>query len=149
MKITSNNGLYGHSIDTVASHFEEEEPLESIDDIEAHMIGNLLPDDDELLSGVTDGLEFVLPSKGGNEMEDLDLFSSVGGMDLEEDCSSDGHKRFKYHGDGNGSMNGEHPFGEHPSRTLFVRNINSNVEDSELRALFEVCFFFRSLYYAI
>ncbi|OWM76281.1 hypothetical protein CDL15_Pgr009927 [Punica granatum] len=34
-------------------------------------------------------------------------------------------------------MNGEHPYGGHPSRTLFVRNINSNVEDSELRALFE------------
>jgi hypothetical protein len=33
---------------------------------------------------------------------------------------------------------GEHPLGEHPSRTLFVRNINSNVEDDELTSLFEV-----------
>lgn len=33
---------------------------------------------------------------------------------------------------------GEHPYGEHPSRTLFVRNINSNVEDIELKSLFEV-----------
>lgn len=32
---------------------------------------------------------------------------------------------------------GEHPLGEHPSRTLFVRNINSNVEDEELSTLFE------------
>lgn len=32
---------------------------------------------------------------------------------------------------------GEHPLGEYPSRTLFVRNINSNVEDEELRCLFE------------
>eukprot|EP00951_Prasinocladus_malaysianus_P045570 scaffold609299_cov43-Prasinocladus_malaysianus.AAC.1 len=31
----------------------------------------------------------------------------------------------------------EHPFGEHPSRTLFVRNINWSVEEAELRALFE------------
>jgi len=31
----------------------------------------------------------------------------------------------------------EHPLGEHPSRTLFVRNINSNVEDEELKKLFE------------
>ena len=37
-----------------------------------------------------------------------------------------------------GTVAGEHPYGEHPSRTLFVRNINSNVEDSELRSLFEV-----------
>ena len=34
----------------------------------------------------------------------------------------------------------EHPVGEHPSRTLFVRNINSNVEEQELRTLFEVPF---------
>ena len=41
---------------------------------------------------------------------------------------------------GVGIVSGEHPLGEHPSRTLFVRNINSNVEDSELRSLFEVTF---------
>jgi hypothetical protein len=35
---------------------------------------------------------------------------------------------------------GEHPLGEHPSRTLFVRNINSNVEDEELKSLFEVSY---------
>lgn len=33
---------------------------------------------------------------------------------------------------------GEHPFGEHPSRTLFVRNIHSSVDDEELRTLFSV-----------
>ncbi|KAK4791166.1 hypothetical protein SAY86_031579 [Trapa natans] len=137
MKITSNNGFHGQSINTVASHYEEEEPPESMDDIEAHMIGDLLPDDDELLSGMTDGLEFVLPSKGTNEIDELDFFNSVGGMDLEEDCSSDKQKRFEYPGGGNGSTNGERPFGECPSRTLFVRNINSNIEDSELQSIFE------------
>ncbi|KAK4773544.1 hypothetical protein SAY87_028563 [Trapa incisa] len=145
MKLTSNNDLYGHSINTIASHYKEEKPPESMDDIEAHMIGDLLPNDDELLTGVTDGLEFVLPSKDTNEME-LDLFSNVGGMDLEEECSSDGQKIFEYSGGSNGSMNGDHPFGEHPSRTLFVRNINSNVEDSELRSLFEQYGNIRTLY---
>ena len=43
------------------------------------------------------------------------------------------------------AASGEHPYGEHPSRTLFVRNINSNVEDMELRALFEVHSLSRSL----
>lgn len=40
-----------------------------------------------------------------------------------------------------GGKNGgyiEHPMGEHPSRTLFVRNISSNVEDEELKQIFEV-----------
>jgi hypothetical protein len=33
---------------------------------------------------------------------------------------------------------GEHPYGEHPSRTLLVRNIHSSVDDEELRSLFSV-----------
>ena len=33
---------------------------------------------------------------------------------------------------------GEHPYGEYPSRTLFVRNIHSSVDDEELRQLFGV-----------
>ena len=40
-------------------------------------------------------------------------------------------------GDLAGGVGGEHPFGEHPSRTLFVRNINWSVEETEIRALFE------------
>jgi len=41
---------------------------------------------------------------------------------------------------------GEHPQGEHPSRTLFVRNINSSVDDTELSALFEAYGPIRSMY---
>jgi len=40
----------------------------------------------------------------------------------------------------------EHPHGEHPSRTLFVRNINSNVEEHEIRELFEAYGPTRSIY---
>jgi len=40
----------------------------------------------------------------------------------------------------------EHPHGEHPSRTLFVRNINSNVEEHEIRELFETYGPTRSIY---
>lgn len=147
VRLASNNGLYGHSVDTVASHYEEEEIVESLEELEAQTIGNLLPDDDDLLSGVTDGLGYNIQLNGGDDMEELDLFSSVGGMDLEDDGLSTGQKTCEFPGGvsngqlglSNGSIVGEHPYGEHPSRTLFVRNINSNVEDSELRTLFEVC----------
>ena len=140
-----NNAVYGHSVDTVNPHYEEEEIMESLEEIEAQTIGNLLPNDDDLLSGVIDGLDYKIQSNGGDDMDELDLFSSVGGMDLEDDGSSAGQKsEFPGITNGqlglcNGSIVGEHPYGEHPSRTLFVRNINSNVEDSELRTLFEVC----------
>ncbi|KAK6930746.1 RNA recognition motif domain [Dillenia turbinata] len=157
MRLSSNNPLYGHSVDTIASLFgEEEEPFESLEEIEAQTIGNLLPDNDDLLSGVTDGLDPIAQPSGGDNVEDLDLFISVGGMDLEDDGSSGGHTSSEILletsngqvGGSNGSVAGEHPYGEHPSRTLFVRNINSNVEDTELRQLFEQYGDIRTLYTA-
>ena len=139
MRLSSNNALYGHSIDTVASHYEEEESFESLEELEAKTIGNLLPDDDDLFSGVTEGLDFINVA----EAEELDVFSSVGGMDLGDDDSTVVRTNSEFPGENhlglcNGLVAAEHPCGEHPSRTLFVRNINSNVEDSELKALFEV-----------
>ena len=70
VKLSSTNAVYGHSVDTVASHYEEEEILECLEELEAQTIRNLLPDDDDLLSGVTDGLNYILPN-GGDDMEEL------------------------------------------------------------------------------
>lgn len=152
MRFSPSNALYGHSVDTVASHFEEEEVFESLEELEAQTIGNLLPDDDDLLAGVTDGLDCLVETTGEDDAEDLDFFSNVGGMDLGDDGLSVGQKNSEspglfnnLPGMHNGAMAGEHPLGEHPSRTLFVRNINSNVEDSELEALFEVHIFLQFL----
>lgn len=145
MRLSSNNALYGHSVGASASHYEEEEPpFESLEEIEAQTIGNLLPDDDDLLSGVTDGLDYnIAQPSSGDDVEDLDFFSSVGGMDLGEDggYSSSGQRSSDIPGGNSGSIGEQHPHGEHPSRTLFVRNINSNIEDTELQALFEVGYF--------
>ncbi|XP_009378802.2 protein MEI2-like 4 isoform X1 [Pyrus x bretschneideri] len=154
LRLSSNNTLYGHSVDTVASHYDEEEAFESLEEIEAQTIGNLLPNDDELLSGVTDGLDYSVQLSARDNMEELDLFSSVGGMDLGDGGLATGLKDSEYAGElsngllCNGSVVGEHPYGEHPSRTLFVRNINSNIEDSELRTLFEQYGDIRTLYTA-
>lgn len=115
----------------------------------------MLPgDEDELLAGITDDFDLGdLPT----QLEDLedDLFESGGGMEMDFD-SHDGIRfglsnltmsdgvplisinRHELLNSGNTVVVGEHPYGEHPSRTLFVRNINSNVEDSELKSLFEV-----------
>lgn len=142
-----------------------------VEDIDSTAIGNLLPgDEDELLAGIMDDFDLSgLPSK----LEDLDddLFDSGGGMELDYDSLeglavgmskvgiSDGYAGnvVQYGlpngagvgvGVGVGRVAGEHPYGEHPSRTLFVRNINSNVEDSELRAHFELYGDIRTLYTA-
>lgn len=136
----------------------------SPEDIKIQAPGTLLPDDEEeLLAGIAD--DFDLSGLPGS-LEDLedDLFGSGGGMELETDPQeslimsmsrvnlSDGtlanglpHYPLP---NGVGTVAGEHPYGEHPSRTLFVRNINSNVEDSELKALFEQYGDIRTLYTA-
>lgn len=131
--------------------------------ISDHAIGSLLPDEDELLAGMMDG--FDLNPFPNHESDDIDLFGSGGGMELELELESEsdnlniGMPKVSL-GDGMvtngmtqytnvvGTVAGEHPYGEHPSRTLFVRNINSNVEDSELRMLFEQYGDIRTLYTA-
>jgi len=134
---------------------QDTEGKDLLEDIEENTIGNMLPDDDELLAGIMEDFDLSdLP----NQLEDLedDLFGSGGGMELDYESSeslgiglskvsisdgvtSNGIAHYALP-NGVGTVAGEHPYGEHPSRTLFVRNINSNVEDSELRSLFEVLF---------
>ena len=130
----------------------EEEPYKSLEEIEADTIGNLLPDEDDLFSGVTDELGSSNHARTNDDFEDFDLFSSGGGLELEGDEHLVSGKRTGcMEGDPGylGGSKGKIPFGEQSSRTLFVRNINSNVEDSELKALFEVNLYFLMLADAI
>ncbi|KAK1309996.1 Protein MEI2-like 4 [Acorus calamus] len=151
MSLSSHDAFFGQSIDVVDTHLGEDEPFESLEELEAQTIGNLLPDDDDLLSGVVDGLDYLDKLHTGDELED-DLFYSGGGMELEADDSLRGTSSESLAngllGGSNAQLAGEHPYGEHPSRTLFVRNINSNVEDAELKALFELYGDIRALYTA-
>ncbi|KAJ8626860.1 hypothetical protein MRB53_020167 [Persea americana] len=160
----------GQSIDDASSKLNDlhldSEGKDSIEDIEPHAIGSLLlPDDeDELLAGIMDDFDLSgLPSQL-EDLEEYDLFGSGGGMEMDFDPQEsltigfgkpsitdgyvvNGTAQYALP-NGVGAIAGEHPYGEHPSRTLFVRNINSNVEDSELRALFEQYGAIRTLYTA-
>ncbi|XP_047310430.1 protein MEI2-like 4 [Impatiens glandulifera] len=120
----------------VNASYEEVEPFDSLEEIEAQTIGNLLPNDDDFLNGLT---AYASQRNGEEESEDLDFFSSVGGMDLGDDEFSLGRND-------SFSVVGDHSYGESPSHTLFIRNINSTVEDSELHALFEQYGVIRTLY---
>lgn len=131
----------------------EDKIKDPLEEVESSPVGFLLPgDEDELLAGLMDDFDLSgLPS----QLEDLeDDFFGSGGLEMEPEDqnnllngfatlsmydgipgSSSGHYSVP---NGAATVVGEHPYGEHPSRTLFVRNINSNVEDSELKSLFEV-----------
>ncbi|KAJ1377948.1 RNA-binding domain superfamily [Sesbania bispinosa] len=131
--------------------FTEEEPYKSPEEIEADTIGSLLPHEDDLFSGVTDELGSSAHARTSDDFEDFDLFSSGGGMELEGDehlvsgkitSCMDGDPGYF------GGSKGKFPVNEQSSRTLFVRNINSSVEDSELKALFEQYGEIRTIYTA-
>ncbi|TKY57228.1 MEI2 2 [Spatholobus suberectus] len=158
---------YGQSVNdnwpVLGKVLKEVEGQDPLGHIEISAVGNMLPDDeDELLAGITDDFELSgLPS----QLEDLDendLFGSGGGFEMDfepqeslsigiskislsDEVHSNGIGHYAIP-NGMGTVVGEHPYGEHPSRTLFVRNINSNVEDSELRSLFEQYGDIRTLY---
>ncbi|KAL2496665.1 Protein MEI2-like 5 [Forsythia ovata] len=142
----------------------EDEVKDPLEDIEPNAIGSFLPgDEEELLAGLMDDFDLSdLPTQL-EELED-DFFGSGGGLEIEAEpqenlangismlSMSDGINGniIAHYGFPNGfaTVSGEHPYGEHPSRTLFVRNINSNVEDSELKSLFEQYGDVRTLYTA-
>ncbi|XP_063937807.1 protein MEI2-like 4 isoform X2 [Daucus carota subsp. sativus] len=139
--LSPSDALHGHFV-PATSEYEEEEPFESPEEIEAQTIGNLLPNDDELLLGVTDGFDYITRPGNGDDIEDLDFFSSGGGLDLGEKQISCDISTARLGGSSNSIAE------ENPSRTLFVRNININVEDIELRAVFGQYGDIRSLYTA-
>ncbi|XP_031130518.1 protein MEI2-like 5 [Ipomoea triloba] len=154
------------SIDDTPVSLKKIHPAEESDDLLQEIIRNTikycLPDDeDDLLSGVVDGYDLGGLRNRTDDLEDYDLFGSGGGLELESDPQESltiGISRLSvsdivgasHNGlpNGGGAISGEHPLGEHPSRTLFVRNINSNVEDSELKNLFEQYGDIRTMYTA-
>ncbi|XVF14496.1 hypothetical protein REPUB_Repub09cG0065200 [Reevesia pubescens] len=159
----------GRSIDDNSPNLHklelENEGKDPLEDVETNAIGNLLPDDeDDLLAGIMDDFDLSgLPSQL-EDLEEYDVFGTGGGMELDfepQESLNIGISNMNLSDgvpangigpyplpNGVGTVAGEHPYGEHPSRTLFVRNINSNIEDSELRLLFEQYGDIRTLYTA-
>ncbi|KAJ4897468.1 Protein MEI2-like 1 [Raphanus sativus] len=133
LRLQSSDVLSPMSANTVFTHLEEE-PSESLEEIEAQTIGNLLPDEDDLFAEVM-GDVGRKSRASGDDLDDFDLFSSVGGMELDGDVfSSVGHRNGER---GNNNSVGEHHRAEIPCRTILAGNISSNVEDYELKVLFE------------
>ncbi|CAH8364224.1 unnamed protein product [Eruca vesicaria subsp. sativa] len=133
LRLQGGDMLSPMSGNTAVTH-REEEPSATLEEIEAQTIGNLLPDEDDLFAEVM-GEVGIKSRANGDDLDDFDLFSSVGGMELDGDVfSSVGHRNGQR---GSNNSAGEHRRGEIPSRTILAGNISSNVEDYELKVLFE------------
>ncbi|GJY94375.1 hypothetical protein Tco_0510736 [Tanacetum coccineum] len=108
----------------------------SVSDRKSQTIESLLPDEDNLFSGVPDILGCIATAKGDDE----DYDCSAGGMELEGNSKIDFRQRNSVTSEGR--TNDQNSSGfliscEHPSRTLLVNNVDNKVTDSELRLLFE------------
>lgn len=145
----SDKGCSGTLMEAASCHSKKpdqgEDSFESFQGMESQAIGYCLPDDEEeLLAGIMDDFDKSGLFSQTEELEEYDLFSSGGGMELDSDSQESlnvkNNNAISDYTAGGGTGHpgvsnvpvtivGEHPYGEHPSRTLFVRNINSNVED--------------------
>ncbi|KAL6652802.1 hypothetical protein ACP70R_011727 [Stipagrostis hirtigluma subsp. patula] len=135
MRLTPKNGLVGEHIEKVDLNHVDDEPFELSKEIEAQIIGNLLPNDDDLLSGVLDDVGYTAGANNRDDVDD-DIFYTGGGMELEADETK---KLSEVNGGTNNGqvrLNGQ-LISEPTSRILFVGNIDSSIEDSELKLIFE------------
>ncbi|KAM0893792.1 hypothetical protein ACQ4PT_024894 [Festuca glaucescens] len=129
------SGVHSQSADTLGFIYDGDEALGSMEEVEAQTIGDLLPTDDDLISGVVDGFDFAGLSINQDDADE-DIFGTGGGMELESDDSiNKGTKNLE--GSLKCQFSGENYINKCPSRTLFIRNVNANIADSDLRALFQ------------
>ncbi|CAO2042087.1 unnamed protein product [Urochloa humidicola] len=140
IRLTPKTSVVGQLVEKIDVDQADDEPFEMTKEIETQIIGNLLPDDDDLLSGVLGDVGYDTQGNNWDDIED-DIFCTGGGMELEADGNN---KLSKFNGGVNYShtksnvqLNGGYTYGEQPSRILFVRNIDSNIDDSELKFIFE------------
>ncbi|KAI4336517.1 hypothetical protein L6164_015034 [Bauhinia variegata] len=135
LRLSANNDLYGHSVDTVSYQHEEEELSESLEELEANTIGNLLPNDDDLLSGLTDGFDHLIQDDSMDDIEELDLFSSVGGMDLGDDTSFSGQKNSEFAGAANHFLSVMEIFTLFIQRAIIISYYDIRAAQNAIRAL--------------
>jgi len=76
LNLSSHDAVADHFVDTATTQLEEDDLFLSLEELESHTIGNLLPDDDELLSSLVDEVDYIAQSNNVEEIEDFDLFSS-------------------------------------------------------------------------
>ncbi|KAJ0833808.1 putative RNA recognition motif domain, mei2/Mei2-like RNA recognition [Helianthus annuus] len=106
---------------------------------QSQTIENLLPDEEDLFSGVLD--ELGCTAATNSDDEDSDLFTSNGGIELEENSKLyfGQWKSMVSEGLNTDQSSSDYivSYEQHPSRTLLVENVDKRVEDSKLRGLFE------------
>ncbi|XP_074316498.1 protein MEI2-like 4 [Silene latifolia] len=81
----SSNKILSRQSSGVARHNGELDPFKSPDESEGQTINSLLPDEEELFSGIADEMGHMGHANAVDDLEDFDLFIGSGGIELEGD----------------------------------------------------------------
>ena len=87
MKLSENN-FFARPSSTIMSQKDENEPPKPHEEAEGETINNLLPDEEELFSGMVDEIGHKGCTNAVDDLEDFDLFTCTGGIELEADDRS-------------------------------------------------------------
>uniref|UniRef100_A0A803ND93 Mei2-like C-terminal RNA recognition motif domain-containing protein n=1 Tax=Chenopodium quinoa TaxID=63459 RepID=A0A803ND93_CHEQI len=79
----SSNKYVSRQSSTVAPQIDEGEPFKSLEDGEGQAINNILPDEEELFSGMVDEMGHLGNANANDDLEDFDVFTYSGGIELE------------------------------------------------------------------
>lgn len=79
----SSNKFLSRPSSAVAPQIDEVEPFKSLEETEGQTINNLLPDEEELFSGIVDEMGHLNNANGGDDLDDFDVFTYSGGIELE------------------------------------------------------------------
>ncbi|WZY68798.1 hypothetical protein YC2023_001038 [Brassica napus] len=88
-------------------------------------------DEEQLLAGLMDEINLTSLPNTLDDLEEYDLFGSGGGLELESDLPRTSFADSKTANGIFQNIAGEHPYGEHPSRTLF--------QHGDIRTLYTAC----------
>ncbi|XP_057516597.1 protein MEI2-like 1 isoform X2 [Amaranthus tricolor] len=84
----SSNKLMSRHSSAIFPQIDEVEPLKSFEESEGQVINNLLPDEEELFSGIVDGMGHRV-----DDVEEYDVFTYSGGIELDAEEHLQGGRR--------------------------------------------------------
>lgn len=120
LRLSSSKFLSRQS-STVAPQIDEVEPFNSLEEGEGQAINNLLPDEEELFSGMVDEMGHMGNANGSDDLEDFDVFTYSGGIELEAEESLQAGRR-----------NAGYPWGVHQNqqRSIHVMDHASRIHST-------------------
>ncbi|KAL9243364.1 hypothetical protein vseg_017259 [Gypsophila vaccaria] len=95
-KLRLSNKILSRQSSSIVPQNDEVEPFKIPEETEGQTINSLLPDEEDLFSGIADEMSPLGPTNGADDLEDFDLFFGSGGIELGDDHLQPGQRNDGY-----------------------------------------------------